>query len=458
MKQLGISLIGLIVFLFVCCKPQQQSQNVVILEKDQRPSWLVDRPIDNSFYIGISGTSKLNNEFDYASNSKSKALEDLSSEIRVKVESNSVLFQLERNDSFRDSYESVIKSKVSQEIEGFELVDAWETDTEYWVYYRLSKAKFRDEQLSKQRTAQNLSLDLFKKGKDFEKNGDVLTALSSYLNSLKALHDYLGDLNEVEYEGRTIYMGTEIYNSVQVLMKKIKISSISSIDYKRGVTRNKNIKVIVYCNGEPLANVPLVAYFTSGVGELSKGVQSNGNGKAAFVLSSVSSPSSSQEIVLGIDLEKIRTEDKLYGAMLESVQLPRHVISLNVSGPTVYLSSSEKILGKPSTSVTLKDYIIKKIVNNGFSITDSKSSADLICFISADTKKGTENSGVFVSYMTASFIIKNSKTNKVIYAGKLIDVKGVQLDFEKAGADAYKKSFKKIDKEILPEMQRVVFE
>ena len=154
MKLLEISLIGFVV-LFVSCKTQQVQQPEAVVTQDNRPSWLKSRPIDHAYYVGISGTSKTNNEFDYASNTKSKALEDLASEIKVKVESNSVLFQLERNDAFRDSYESVIKSKTSQEIEGFELVDAWETETEYWVYYRLSKAIFKEQQLKKQQTAQN---------------------------------------------------------------------------------------------------------------------------------------------------------------------------------------------------------------------------------------------------------------------------------------------------------------
>jgi len=457
MRELGISLIGFVIF-FVSCKSQQTQQPVVVVKEDLRPAWLKNRPIDNTYYIGISGTSKNDNQFDYAKNTKSKALEDLASEIKVKVESNSVLFQLERNDSFRDSYESVIKSKTSQEIEGFELVDVWETDTEYWAYYRLSKAQFKAQQLKKQSTAQNLALDLFKKGKSFEEQEQVVTALSSYLGALNALHDYLGDLNEVEYEGEVIYLGSELFNAVQVLMKKIRISSESSIDYKRGVTRNMKIVATVTYNNSSLANIPLKAEFTSGKGELSHGVQSNDRGKATFVLSTVSSPSKSQEIVLGIDLDKIRKQYPLYGAMLASVQLPKKVISLTVSGPTVYFESTEKNLGKASGSLLLKDHLTKKIVNQGFTVSSSKSDADLVCIINADTKKGTENSGVFVSYMTVSFFIKNKKTQKVIYTTKLIDVKGVQLDYEKAGEDAYKKSFKKIDKKILPEMQEVVFE
>ena len=457
MKLLGISLIGFVV-LFVSCKTQQVQQSEAVVNQDNRPYWLKSRPIDHAYYVGISGTSKTNNEFDYSSNTKSKALEDLASEIKVKVESNSVLFQLERNDAFRDSYESVLKSKTSQEIEGFELVDAWETETEYWVYYRLSKAAFKEQQLKKQQTAQNLALDLFKKGKSFENNGDVLTALSSYLNALKALHDYLGGLNEVLYEEEIIYLGPELSNSIQVLMKRVAISASSSLDYKRGVSRDKEIVALVQYEGLALANIPLIATFTSGDGDLSAGEQSNANGKAVFVLSSVHSSSRSQEVVLAIDLEKIKRQDILYGAMLQTVQLPKQVISVSVSGPTVCFLSDEKILGKGYSSTLLKDHLIKNVVNQGFTVSANKGDADLVCIINANTKKGTENSGIFVSYMTASFIVKNTRNKKVIYTGKLIDVKGVQLDFKKAGEDAYKKALKQIEKKILPEMQRVVFE
>ena len=457
MKKGGINYLIIALFLFVACKSQPTA--VVETEKvDTRPEWVRIRPANPAFYIGISGASKKNSQFDYAQNAKARALEDLASGIKVNVESSSILFQLERNNSFKDSYESVIKSKTSQELEEFELVDSWETETEYWVYYRLSKEKFKAQQQKKRETAQNLSFDLFKKAKEFESKGQVLTALSTYLNALKSLQEYLGDLNKVEYEGKQIYLGTEIYNAIQVLMREIKISSSPELSYKRGVTRDKKIIVTVTYKQKQLMNIPLTASFTSGKGTLSDAIQTNEKGQATFILSSVSSLAKSQAISIELDLEKLKSQDVLNKALLKTTQSPSQLISLAVSGPTIYFKTREKNLGKTQSSTLIKDYLIKNIVNQGFTVSSSSSSADLVCTIAADTKKGADNSGIFSTYLTVSFTVKDKKSYKIIYSGKLIDVKGVQLDFSKAGEDAYKKSLKQIDKKILPEMQQVVFE
>lgn len=448
----------LLVLLFFACKSQQPTQVIEESPIVSRPEWVRHRPITNEFYVGIAGASKQNGQFDYAQNAKSRALEDLVSEIKVKVESNSVLFQLERNDVFKDSYESVIKSKASQEIEEFELVDVWETETEYWVYYRLSKAKFKEQQRKKHETAQNLALDLYKKAKVFEQQGEVMTALTSYLNALNYLQDYLGELNEVEYQGKQVYLASEIYNAIELMMREIKISSVAQLSYKRGVSHNKPIDLLVTYKTKPLTNISMYAYFSAGQGKLSEEIQTNRNGKATFILSSVSSKAQSQAIIFELDLEKIKQQDVLNAALLSTIQSPKQLVSLAVSGPTIYIKSSESNLGKTSSSTILKDFLVKEIVNEGFVVSDEVSSADLICIVHADTKKGTDNSGICNSYLTASFTIQNKKTSQVIYSGKLLDVKGVQLDFEKAGDDAYKKALKEIEKKILPEMQKVIFE
>ena len=458
MRGRGISYFVLAFLLFFACKSQKNTIVAPEVAKESRPEWLRHRPITNDFYVGISGAQKQNGQFDYAQNAKSRALEDLASEIKVKIESNSVLFQLERNNSFKDSYESVIKNKTSQEIEDFELVDAWETDTEYWVYYRLSKVKFKERQREKRETAQNLALDLYKKGNALEQKGDAMAALRNYLAALTCLQDYLGELNEVSYEGKQVYLTSEIYNAIELMMREIKIASANEMDYKRGVSRNQVIDIRVTYKSKPLRSIPLKAYFSAGKGQLSEGVQTNENGNATFVLSSVSSQTASQAIIFELDFEEIKQQNPLNEILLKTVQAPKQLISLSVSGPTIYIKTDEKNLGERSSSTVIKDYLVREIVNEGFAVSNDSSPADLICSIESDTKKGSDNSGIYTSYLTVSVTIQDKNTYKVIYSGKLSDIKGVQLDFENAGNDAYKKALKEIDKKILPEMQKVIFE
>ncbi len=453
MKTLGFSLA--LLFLLLGCKTKQTP--IIIEVEDARADWMKNRPISSAFYIGISGTSKTSFPLDYAANGKIKALEDLASEIKIRIESSSVLFQLDKNGTYRDNYESIIKSKTSQEIEGFELIDAWENDKEYWVYYRLSKAKFKEIQREKQQTAQRLALSSYKKGLAFEKQRQLLPALHSYLSALHTLENYLGELNGVEYQGKTIYLGSEIYNSIQKLMNDITITSSPQITYVRGITGDKMIKAAVQYKNRGLENYPLSIEFSSGEGKLSSTAQTNKYGEVNFVLSSVQSAVRNQELIVSLDFEKTKTQNAFYKTTLDNIVLPQKAIYLAVGKPSVYVSSVEKLFGLLSTTNLLKDYTTKQLINQGFTIASSKQSADLIYFISSDTKKGLETSGIFSSYLTASFVMKKKVTNKTLYTGKLIDIKGVQLDYLKAGEDAYKRALKSINKKILAEMGKVIF-
>jgi arginine repressor len=74
---------------------------------------------------------------------KKSALDDLVSQIKVNVSSTSVLSQLEVDRKLQEQYEQIIQTTAADEIEEFELVDAWEDPTNYWVYYRLSISRYR---------------------------------------------------------------------------------------------------------------------------------------------------------------------------------------------------------------------------------------------------------------------------------------------------------------------------
>ncbi len=74
---------------------------------------------------------------------KKSALEDLVSDIKVTVSSTSMLSQLEVNMKLSEQYEQIIKTTAADEIEEYETVDAWEDAGNYWVYCRLSIARYR---------------------------------------------------------------------------------------------------------------------------------------------------------------------------------------------------------------------------------------------------------------------------------------------------------------------------
>src|SRR5262245_17154640 len=132
----------ILVCAMIACKGRQQLQGPVetpVNTEAERPDWVKARPASSGYYIGVGLASK--SRGDHQETAKKNALNDLASEISVTVEGNSLLYTLDQKTRFDESFTSTIKTTTTELIEGFELVDTWENGTEYWTYYRLSKAE-----------------------------------------------------------------------------------------------------------------------------------------------------------------------------------------------------------------------------------------------------------------------------------------------------------------------------
>ncbi|MCB0787954.1 MAG: LPP20 family lipoprotein, partial [Flavobacteriales bacterium] len=89
-----------------------------------RPFWVGSRPVSDAYYVGVGLAAKARPDFQETA--KKNALNDLASEISVRVEGNSLLYTLDRKTSFSESFTSNIRTSTSEQLEGFELVDTWE--------------------------------------------------------------------------------------------------------------------------------------------------------------------------------------------------------------------------------------------------------------------------------------------------------------------------------------------
>ena len=134
----------IVIFLILAgCSPSVTKTGQKSDLQNARPGWLSAKPQTGAYYVGIGHSTKggTNN---YVQEAKKSSLEDLVSEIKVNISSTSVLTQIDENKEFRDKYEQMIQTTAADEIEEFEAVDSWEDDKNYWVYYRLSKQRYRE--------------------------------------------------------------------------------------------------------------------------------------------------------------------------------------------------------------------------------------------------------------------------------------------------------------------------
>ena len=107
------------------------------------PEWTFNSPVLPAHYVGIGSASKLIHPLNADAVAKQQALDNMSRDIRVQVQSSSTVSTLQINGWLSESFSAQSTSTTQEDLEGFELVDTYSTETEVLVYYRLSKALAR---------------------------------------------------------------------------------------------------------------------------------------------------------------------------------------------------------------------------------------------------------------------------------------------------------------------------
>ena len=92
-----LTFIFLLVLFFIGCKSKQEA--VVQVAEVKVPIWVSSRPNNTFKYVGI-GFAEKGKSNGYQIEAKKNALYDLTSEIKVNISSNSVLYTVQNNNNF----------------------------------------------------------------------------------------------------------------------------------------------------------------------------------------------------------------------------------------------------------------------------------------------------------------------------------------------------------------------
>lgn len=449
----------IILLLFARCSPQVQPPD----PESMKPSWLKTTPYQDGFYTGI-GHSIKGGSNNYVQAAKKSALDDLVSEIKVNVSSTSILNQIEVDRKLSEQYEQIIQTTAADEIEEFELVDAWEDAGNYWVYYRLSIARYREIKEEQKRNATILASDYLQKGKDAERSGLRLQALSFYFQALRSIEKYLGEPVRTTIEGRDVLLGNEIYASLQMLLNKIKIHvDPTEILVNRRVNQTEQTLVATSEFGDlkkPAASIPLFATFEKGSGILHPTYTTNEHGAAKILINRIDSKELEQTIVVRVDIDALSgsAASPIYALVTKSLSLPSANVVLKVQRPLVFLTAEEKSFGMNKNNYQITSRLKNLLANNGFEFTESRNSADLWFDVRSDAEKGSITGSIYVTYLTSVIKVLTVKEGKEIYATTLDRVKGYGLDYEKSSVDAYNKAIETLEKERIDELLNTVLQ
>jgi hypothetical protein len=451
-----------IVFFVFACSPSVNTSLKTDLQ-NVRPTWLAAKPSQDIYYIGI-GHSVKDGTNNYVQGAKKSALEDLVSEIKVNISSTSVLSQIDANKDFQEKYEQIIQTTVADEIEEFEQVAAWEDEKNYWLYYRLSKQRYKEIKDEQKRNAVTLALDFFTKAKGSERAGESVQALGFYFQGFRAIEKYLGEPIRLMFEEKEILLTNEIYASIQFLLDKMQLSADPSeilLNRRMGLNNHTVIAKTYFKDSKKIiTGVPLKAGFEKGAGDVYPDYKTGEDGQSKILITKISSRDLEQTVAVKLNLLAFAGDNAsdIYALVAQKLVVPKVNVLLNVQRPLVYISSVEKSLGVDKANQQLTNKIKNYLTNSGFEFTDERGKAELLLDVNSNSEKGSVSGSIYITYVTAVIRVAAAKDNKEIYATTLDRVKGYSLDFERSSQEAYNKSLESLEKEKLPELLNAILQ
>ena len=425
-----------------------------------RPSWVTNRPMDSGYYIGIAVASKTANPTSFALVAQRNALNEMASQIDVKVKSNSMLFSFEDNNKFNDEYKEFIQVKANQQLTNFEEVATWENISEYWVYYRLSKEQYQKDKQARINKATNMSINTLNQASKQWTNKNYKQGLKLMFEALNPIKPYLGEPLQVTLNStKDVYLGNFIFAQISQGVRAFKIApvntTVETIWGGRVSSTDLAFNITDY-DGNALSQIPVNFSYSEGIIRPREGV-SNGMGVVSTEIKKISSTDNIQEVKATIDFEKMvlgtKRPDDITAIILKKLDRPTTSVNINVKAPSVFVISDEKSFGTGKGN-QLKTAFNQQASKMGFRLASSKKTADLIATIQTDTKQSGISYDMYNCYLNGTVVITEAQTLRVVYQDKLSSIKGVSSSYKMAGSESYKKAAVYIIEKIVPRFYR----
>jgi hypothetical protein len=453
-----VTLLFIVIALNFSCKTSNQSSR-------PKPQWINNRPINNQYYIGVGVLSKSNNK-DYQYLAKRNALNDLISEIKVTLSSNSILSQYQNNKEFTQQFESESRLATLQTIEEFELVDSWEDQTTYWVYYRLSKEKYNEIKRKKMTAAIERAENFYQSSLSINIQTDYMQALRLKLRAIISIQDYLNENIESVINGKSVLLVNELFQSIQEQLSMIKVESINDdLQAKVGKSNIPFIWAKASLKGNEsigVAHLPMRGYTESGNIVTGQTVSTNTNGETSIIITSFISKQPIQTLRISPDIEQIIQIDTLHYALytiLSKLDVNSTTVKFQVKPLLVHIKGEEKNLSVKMTLPPFESELRKSLGEYGCQFVSEPKEADYILTIQSDTKhQGPIWGNMQRTTLNLSIKLSDAKTQADVFKDALKDINGYQITPENAGLDAYKTATNTLIKDIYPRLMFELFQ
>lgn len=432
-------------------------------QQANRPDWVRQHPVDALNYsgVGMAGIS----EKDYQQKAKQNALSDLVSEIKVEIAAHSLLSTIEEAGSVKQTFAESIRTEAREEIENFRLVDSWQGDNEYWVYYELNKDDYADFVETRRQKAIRNGFDFWYKGNIVLRQGDLMTAIELFSKGMDAIRPVLNQELFCSYEGKTINLATELYAALAGIFDGVTVvlnpATVSGTPFQ-GI--KEPIAVGVYRNGNPLRNIRLKAEFISGSGDLASLSPTGETGVTALYVRNITSKQARQQIGISLvddafSVFRKGTYATLFTQILSSLPEAALTIETEQAQVAAYVKSIQN-------DVDMVERTVKSLLNNNFfNVVASPSEADVIVVLDNKCRKGNTVPGELYNFIeffsTLGIKVTNNRTGQIMLNYSINDERTLVPE-NKAGSQgknmAAREVIKRLNREFVRELKKLTFD
>lgn len=440
-------LLLLTLFIFSCQSTKQST------ELDSGiPAWVKEYPVSDSHFVGIGIADRSSHPQDYIQIAQQNALQNLSSQIKVSISSQSVFLQMDREYGYEEDYKSNIEVKANEILEGYVLAGTFSQNNEYWVYYKLDKQLYQETRLA--RIQEAIEESKYFLNKAIMHYTPLKDKYIYYVKALDVLEPYLSEPLKTEFDRETVFLGSEIIARFRSyiddfyifsLTKKIKAMIGNSVD---------KIKLAVQYKDDRLAEIPLITSSSSlELNNLSQETDTNG----VFMTSvpKIKSTETFQKIEVGIDFQNwldAGSESDFIKKLFKGIKTHQINVPVYVYTPNVYVQTEEKHFGKDDNGTDIRYAAESALTQLGFTPVGNKNDAQIFLNFKIDSRKGIEQKGqkMFTAFSDMSVQAKDLN-KRVIFSKTVNKIKGIQLDFAQAENDSYQQAIKEVKESIIPE-------
>ena len=437
--------------IFVSCKSKKDAlQNTPIVnETKPAPIWVSSRPNNGFKYIGIGFADKAKGD-NYQMEAKKNALYDLVSEIKVDINSNSVLYTVQNNSSFNESFNSMIKLSNNENIEGYQQIDSYENDKQYWIYYSLDKEEYAKQKALKKQQTISKPASLISSSFIDEKNNDFSSSLKKRIQAFGVLTPYLSE--EINFDVTQSGGVKTVFDLTGLIQKQIQtITVLQPKTLTQLLPYQINYSPLNYTlqiNGKtPLYNFPISIKSEEDKLKIVEKYTTNTHGELQVKINTIEPLNQVVVFSLSPDINGLMGTDSVSKSAIKVLSQFINTQSLKVNASVrpiqLYLSCTENNLGKPTNNQTIKGFIEQKLSSNETIIVSNKAEADFIIDAVSDTKKDISSEILKSNYqvelveLNIKLQLINPKDNQVIYNNQANEIYGYANNLDQAGLNAY---------------------